>query len=79
MVIMANAITPSGAVLESTSRKYNRADESLAIEQVEEWEEVLTEMNEEYCVDQRDSFPVMIDWHQARTQLSLWKIKAGLE
>ncbi len=75
MVIMANAIDGEGRIRDTTSRKYNNADGRLASEQVDEWDELLNNWDEDVTVDYKGGFPVMIDYYGAHTQRDLWALK----
>jgi hypothetical protein len=79
MAIMANSVSDDGRVLSSTSRKYNNAGTSLALEQVIVWDRIVGGMDEddEITVDYKNGYPVKIDINEARFQLELWQIKRG--
>jgi|GEM_PF-5292495 len=79
MAIMAQAVWTDGTISSSQSRKYNRANSSLASEQVDEWNDLMTRFDngEDTITVSYDNHgnPIMIDRYIAQVQLELWELK----
>ena len=75
MAIMANAVQNDGKISFSTSRTYNNSDKSLSWNQIKKWELIVESWKEDFAVDYKNGFPVMIDYHTAKNQLFLWRLR----
>ena len=73
---MANAVQNDGTISFSTSRTYNKCDGTrFSMDQVEKWELIVENWKEDFAVDYKNGFPVMIDYHTAKKQLLLWRLR----
>ena len=76
MVFMANAVLRDGTISFSTSGTYNNCDGTrFLMDQIKKWELIVENWKEDFAVDYKNGFPVMIDYHTAKKQLLLRQLK----